>query len=242
MNEPETITFQRVTPKGANDGDPLKVKINPTEVMYEKAVQLAEIGIPGLDSPILQFVRGQSETVSLELFFDTTDKGMAGDKVQPVTEETDQFYQLIKIDRETHAPPILQVSWGEANQSGTHMSGNFASQNRTAFQCVVESVQQRFTLFSPEGTPLRATLSVKLKEFYPLDEQIQKINFRSGDRTRSWIVKSGDTLSGIAGELYSDPGKWRPIADHNQLEDPLRIEPGLVLQIPSITQTGNGTS
>ena len=34
-------------------------------------------------------------------------------------------------------------------------SGN---QRRNGFKCIVESVKQKFTLFSPEGVPLRATL------------------------------------------------------------------------------------
>ena len=37
-----------------------------------KGAQIAEIAIPGIDSPILQFVRGQTQTLTLELFFDTT--------------------------------------------------------------------------------------------------------------------------------------------------------------------------
>src|SRR5574339_4890 len=46
---------------------------NPSELSFQKGVQIAEIAIPGLDTPLLQFVRGQNETVALDLFFDTTD-------------------------------------------------------------------------------------------------------------------------------------------------------------------------
>ena len=38
--------------------------------------QFAEIAIPGLDAPLQQFVRGQAEKLTLDLFFDTTDNGM----------------------------------------------------------------------------------------------------------------------------------------------------------------------
>ena len=40
-----------------------------------KGAQIAEIAIPGIDAPILQFVRGQTQTLALELFFDTTRVG-----------------------------------------------------------------------------------------------------------------------------------------------------------------------
>ena len=45
--------------------------------------------IPGLDSPLQQFVRGQAEKLTLDLFFDTTDTGM-GAGATSVTTETDR--------------------------------------------------------------------------------------------------------------------------------------------------------
>src|SRR5438552_9958901 len=91
-------------------GDVFPVQYNPTEFTLSKGVQIAEIAIPGLDSPILQFVRGQTETLTLDLFFDTTDRGM-DDSAVSVTTKTDKFYQLIKINKDTHAPPICRFTW-----------------------------------------------------------------------------------------------------------------------------------
>ncbi len=233
MNQIEMITFHRLDGSGNRVAE-VRASFNPTEITFDKSAQIAEIAIPGLDAPILQFVRGQTETLSLELFFDTTDSGTAGNQVKPVTEKTDRFYQLIKIDRETHAPPILQVTWGSDHMPGSKLGDQWASQNRSSFQCVVENVQQRFTLFSPEGVPLRATLSVKLKEYKTLDEQVEQINFQSADHTHSRVVESGETLSGIAGEVYGDPAEWRTIARKNDIVDPADLEPGTVLEIPPL--------
>ena len=90
---------------------PIPVRFNPTEYTLNKGAQIAELTIPGLDSPILQFVRGQTETLSLDLFFDSTESGMDDDATS-VTTLTDPFYQLVKIDGKTHAPPICFFSWG----------------------------------------------------------------------------------------------------------------------------------
>src|SRR5947207_2417710 len=89
----------------------IEVQFNPTEFTLNKSAQIAELAIPGLDMPILQFVRGQTETLTLDLFFDRTEAGM-GESAQPVTERTDQFYQLIKINPVTHAPPVCVFNWG----------------------------------------------------------------------------------------------------------------------------------
>ena len=71
-------------------GGLFEVQFNPTEYSLSTGNQFAEIAIPGLDSPVLQFVRGNSETMTLELFFDTTDDG-TGAKVESVTKKTDAF-------------------------------------------------------------------------------------------------------------------------------------------------------
>jgi len=217
-------------------GEPVEVSYNPTEFTLNKAVQIADINIPGLDMPILQFVRGQTETLTLDLFFDSTEEGM-GEEAKAVTEKTDQFYQLIKIDRKTHAPPVCHFTWGEKGFPGSKLTDQWESQNASrtnGFQCIVESVRQRFTLFSPKGTPLRATLTVTLREYKTLEQQIDQIRFASPDHTHAHLVRQGDTLSRISGRVYKDPREWRHIAEHNKIADPLDLPPGAILELPPL--------
>ena len=47
---------------------PIPVMFNPPEYRIQKTNQFAEVGIPGLGSSLLQFVKGSSETLSMELF------------------------------------------------------------------------------------------------------------------------------------------------------------------------------
>src|SRR5260370_34641299 len=101
---------------------PIVVQFNPTEYTLAKGAQIAEIAIPGIDSPILQFIAGQNEKLTLDLFFDTTLTGM-GD----VRDATKRFYQLVKIQPKTHAPPRILFRWGGLE-----------------FKAIVESVQQKF--------------------------------------------------------------------------------------------------
>jgi nucleoid-associated protein YgaU len=225
---------QRLTPAGDPDGAPFPVQFNPTEYTLHKGAQIAEIPIPGLDQPILQFVRGQTEIMNVDLFFDSTEDG-TGPGSTPVTEKTDQFYQLIKIDNETHAPPILRFLWGQDGFAGANLSGNAASQSRSdGFQCIVESVKQRFTFFSSQGIPLRATISLALREFYSLEDQIARLNLHSPDQTHSYVVQRGDTLARISATIYDDPTQWRAIANANGLVNPLDLTPGVVLNAPPI--------
>ena len=66
---------------GHGKPEPYNVQYNPKEFSLEKSIQHGEINIPGLDAPLQQFVRGQAEKLSVELFFDNVlgcNAGMVG--------------------------------------------------------------------------------------------------------------------------------------------------------------------
>jgi nucleoid-associated protein YgaU len=208
------------------------VQYNPTEFSLDKSVQLAEIGIPGLDSPILQFVRGQVEKLSVDLFFDTTDHG-TGAGATSVTTHTDPIYSLVKIDPAGHAPPIVTFAWNAAFP-GADLPPAAGNQRRNSFRGVVDSCRQKFTFFSPEGVPLRATLTLALREYKTLDEQLAQLNLSSPDRTHAHLTREGETLSAVAARYYTRPGDWRAIAASNDIDDPRRLDAGVLLTVPSI--------
>jgi hypothetical protein len=200
----------------------MEVQFNPTEYSVTKGAQLAEIGIPGIDSPLLQFVRGQNERLTLELLFDTTASGM-GEGAVDVKTLTNQVYQLVKIQPKTHAPPRVKLTWGKG----------------LTFEAVVESVQQRFTLFSPKGLALRATVSVTFREYKTLERQLKDLKLQSADHSRRVVVRRGDTLASLAATEYGDPTRWRVIAEHNRIDEPRRLRPGTELVVPPLAPAGS---
>ncbi len=225
------LTFQRLDLTKSPVGDPITVQYNPTEFTLEKAAQYAAVAIPGLDQPVIQFVRGDSEKLGLELFFDTTVDGTGADAT-PVTTLTDPFYRFIKIDPELHAPAIYRLTWGEA------FPNTAAGRDTDAlhvFDCVVESVSRQFTLFNSEGVPLRATITLSLVQYRTLEEQLQELNLQSADHTRIHVVRQGETLPQIAYDAYRNPARWRLIAEHNRLLNPRQLAAGTILELPPTT-------
>jgi nucleoid-associated protein YgaU len=217
----------------ANRFEDFQAAYNPTELLFEKQMAFAEIAIPGLDAPLQQFVRGQAEKLSIELFFDTTEAGM-GLRAQSVTTQTDKVFQLARIDPDTHAPPVVTFKWNRYI-AGHSLDGRLASQQRDSFKGVIESIRQKFTLFSPEGVPLRATLNLVLREYRTLDEQLNQLDLMSPDRTRSHTLRGGETLTAVAAQQWGRPEEWRRIADENEIEDPRRLRAGTFLTIPVIS-------
>jgi hypothetical protein len=208
-------------------------QFNPSELSFQKGVQIAEIAIPGLDTPLLQFVRGQNETLTLDLFFDTTGETGLDGKPASVLKKSDLIYQLVKIDSSTHAPPICQFEWN-TEFPGSGLSDNVGGQKRNEFRCIVETVRHKYTQFSDQGVPQRATLNVTLREYKTLDDQLRKLGLNSPDKTQIRVLRSDETLSAIAEEHYLDAAEWRRIADANGFEDPRRLTPGVFLKLPPI--------
>jgi nucleoid-associated protein YgaU len=87
--------------------------------------------------------------------------------------------------------------------------------------------------------PLRAKLTLALREHLPLNEQLKRLNPSSPDRTHAHILAEGETLTRIAHDYYRQAGEWRRIALDNRIEDPRRLTPGRRLRVPRIP-TGGG--
>jgi len=225
MPEPAIIEIDP-NDRGPNLPAVISVQFNPPEYTLAKAAQIAEIAIPGIDAPILQFVRGQTRTLALELFFDTTRKGSSGNSTLDVRTLSDPVAELVRIQPKTHAPPRITFIWGRG----------------LSFRAIVDSVQQKFTLFNPSGIPVRATLTVSFKEYKTLEEQLKELNLQSADHSKRRVVRKRDTLARISFEEYGDPGKWRLIADANRdrLPDLRQLPPGVELSIPAVDVLQSG--
>jgi len=184
----------------------------PSEYSMEKSNEFASINIPGLESPMLQFSRGNLETLTMDLFFDSYEMD------KDVRDYTNKITDLLKIDPEIHAPPVLKFVWGAMN-----------------FTCVLSRVSKKFTMFRSDGIPVRATLSVTFSE-YKTEISAREKPLQSSDRTKTYTIKQGDSLWAIAAKEYGDPALWRPIADENRIENPRLLEIGRDVTIPPLEE------
>ena len=190
----------------------IPVQFNPTEYQLQKQNTFAEIPIPGLETPPIQYIRGASEKLTTELLVDTSD----------TMEDVRELYVarirgLLDIQSELHAPPIVQLIW-----------------DTDVFRGVVESLSVTYTMFRPDGRPVRAKLQLALKEYRPVEVQVRERPKLSPDFDKTYRVVAGDTPSGVAGKVYRKPGEWRAIMVANGIVDPRRLEPGTVLAIPKL--------
>lgn len=215
------MALERALIKNLFTGDEFTVMFNPEEYTLNKDNNFASQTVPGLGSPLLQFVNGNLRTLEMELFFDTyLPLTTEAKPPRDVREETQKVVDLLKINSEFHAPPILEVSWASL-----------------FFRCVLARVSQKFILFLNDGRPVRARLTVTFNEFIDEEREAKEVNRQTADFSKAHTVMQGEGLSDIAGRFYGDPQLWRPIAVANGLADPRALTAGQPLRIPSLPFT-----
>ncbi|MDR3698752.1 MAG: hypothetical protein P4L56_03895 [Candidatus Sulfopaludibacter sp.] len=190
---------------------PVSVLFNPTDLSVDRSSHYASMPVPGLSMPILQYIRGESDILSLELFLDRTDQG------SDVNSDLAFLEGLVHIDSTLHAPPVIQFDWA-----------NFS------FTGVVTSVREKLTLFSEDGRVLRARLSLSLKSYKAAEVQLRDLKLSSPDRSHVRVLREGETLAHIANEAYGDPRMWRTIALANNIDRPRFVAPGTPLLVPAM--------
>lgn len=194
--------------------DPIPLCFNPTEYQVSKANMFAEIPIPGLETPLIQYVRGDSEKLSLEALVDTSD---TLDDVRVTFVE--RLRGLMSIDPDEHAPPLVAFVW-----------------DRPVLTGVLENLAVTYVLFTPDGIPIRAKLTMSIREYRAAAVQAAQTPLHSPTVEKSFVVRRGDTLASISQALYRSPAYWRQLAAANGITDPRRLQPGQVLTAPRLSQ------
>jgi nucleoid-associated protein YgaU len=197
----------------AEDKPDIKLHFNPSEYKLKNENTFAEIPIPGLASAPLQYVRGVTRVLSMDLLADTSDtlENVRTKKVEPIQD-------LLKQNDTLHAPPIVEFIWGQQR-----------------FRGVVTSLEVTYVLFHSNGNPLRAKLALVMKEYRPVKVELrEKSKQTSPDVEKRYVVRAGETLSSISAGVFRDPAHWREIAEANDITDPRSVAPGTVLTIPRL--------
>jgi nucleoid-associated protein YgaU len=213
---------------GANQNKVITVLFNPTEYSFDRSNSYKSIPVPGLGAPLLQFVNGEADQLSMDLFLDdyTDPRGptsLQQKETDPLGTRLRELTDLLKIDSKLHAPPPVRFNWGPME-----------------FAAIIEKIGRKVTMFHPDGTPARVTLSVSFKEYRTLRQLVEDPRRESADKTKRRVVVGRESLWLIAAREYNDAAEWVRIAQKNDLDDPREISAGDWLELPPI-ENPNGT-
>lgn len=134
---------ENVTIRSLESPEVFEAQFNPTEISITKPVPWKKHKSSKGDAPTLEFTGAEPRTLEAELLFDTF---QAGTNVQDLIAPLEK---LATVDPAKKRPPLVSFSWGSSFP---------------VFRGVIESIGVKYTLFLPDGTPVRATCNVKFKE------------------------------------------------------------------------------
>jgi len=198
----------------------LDFQFNPKEIALAKSASWKREAAKGSKSaPPPQFTGSQPSKLTLEMFFDASAK-----QDTTVVKTVEKLFSLTtptasSLTAKKASPPWVVFRWGSL----------------TGFLAYVSQVQAKYTMFTADGLPIRATCQVTLDE---LAGDAPKQNPTSGGLMphRVHQVVEGDSLPAIAYREYGQPSMWRAVADLNRVDDPMRVRPGDRLLLPPLEE------
>lgn len=200
-------------------GTRIDFQFNPMEIKVTRSAlwRSSESNVNGETSA--PEYKGPAPTeLSLEMFLDASDKedGDVSERVQKLLDACAPTPS--SKTRDLPLPAYAIFGW-----------------DRVYFRGFIKSVSATYTMFRETGKPVRATCNIDLTETPPGQA---RQNPTSGGRGAQGQVRlvAGDTLAAVAFREYGDAALWRAIATANDIDDPLRVRPGMELVIPAAVE------
>lgn len=175
---------------------------------------------------VKKFLSANPRTVSMELFFDGTGAspsslGVNTNEPGGINSVENQINNFLlgayKISGAIHRPNYIMIIWGSFI-----MTGVLASANVT------------YTMFAPDGSPLRAKMSITIKEHTESRLLVKALTLQSPDLSKSITVEEGDTLPLLCYREYGDASYYLKVAQANNLNNYRHLKQGAELLFPPI--------
>jgi len=201
----------------------MEVMINPEKYSQSYKICYSDPQAQGSNGGSPKFRKIPSETVKFELVFDGTGvvPPAKPDQKPPadgIMTKINEFRKLVfNFDGKIHSPKFVTLAWG-----------------RLLFNGRLSNLDVTYTLFKPDGTPLRARASTTFLGYNDEDQLAKQANLSSPDMSHLITVKAGDTLPLLCQDVYGSSAFYVQVAQANGLTDFRRIAPGTRLLFPPL--------
>ncbi len=193
------------------------VAVNPEKYTHTYKIYYSKVDAIGSAGGSPKFSNVPSDKVDFELVFDASGviPNVSND---PVPDQIKKFRNTVfKYDGKIHSPKFLTISWGTL-----------------LFDCRLESMKINYTLFKPDGTPLRARTTTSFIGFESETDLAARENKSSPDVSHMVTVIKGDNLPLLCHRVYKDCSLYTEVARVNGLVDFRNPTPGAELLFPPL--------
>lgn len=198
--------------KGAQKSE-IQFDFNPSEFTIDYSPRYTKSSGVASGKTTEEFIADAVSTMSLKLTLNGYPlSGGPESGAKDITASVKSLRALVYTDETTHKPPKCQFQWGSV-----------------AYEGHVTNLNVQFTMFTSDGKPVRATVSLTMAGI-----KNEKLALQSPDRTKRRALAQNTPLFLLAYETYNDCTQWRHIAIANGIRNPRRLEPNVVLKIPPL--------
>jgi Contractile injection system tube protein/Phage P2 GpU len=134
-------------------GISVDAQYNPKELQIDKSVPWQKHNKANANGLQLEFTGAEGRTMSIDLLFDGYEENASIQDSVAVLETLATVREPNSSEDEMRRPHHCVVVWGTVMGGGDNK-----------FKCVIEQISTKYTMFSQGGIPLRATVTLKLKE------------------------------------------------------------------------------
>jgi hypothetical protein len=214
----EKATLQKIDSDFKTPSSPeykVTVQFNPETLKVTYSNQIATPSAPRNSggTPAQQFVGTGTTKLSLQLWFDVTAERPEGSKERDVRELTEKIAYFITPDeKNNNIVPAVRFLWGSFQFDG-----------------LMESLDESLELFSNQGVPLRASMTLGLSRQKISKSLIKKNETTPGTRPLK-AAPAGLTLQAMAAS-QGKGDNWQAIAAANNIENPRLLQPGQLIDM-----------
>lgn len=206
--------------QSAFEGSPYTVMINPENIKWQRAVEYNEQQAPDSSSASQKYKSTPSETINFDIVIDCT--GVVDSKRTDMSKEINALETIIfTYNGKIHRPNFVKIQWGK----------------NISFKGVLKSFDTQYTLFKPDGSPLRAKISLGFSQ-YISPSTVKKIDKQeSPDVTHMLDVVQGVTLPQMCQKVWNDDSYYVQVARYNDLNKFRNLKGIQNLIFPPIVQS-----
>ena len=195
-----------------------QVMVNPTSFTHAAAITYTtDKNAPaGVSAAQPKFQATQPESLTFEVLIDATGV-IDADRTDLGDELTNIKSMLYFYDGQIHQTPVVYLTWGSFSFLGR-----------------LKSMGIKYTLFKPNGEPLRGRVSLTFTSYLSAVEEAKKANKTSPDLTHRIEVMAGDSLPLLCHRVYRNSAYYLQIARINGLTNFRNLKPGTTLSFPPL--------
>lgn len=233
-------------------GIPFHPMYNPESYVLNHTIDYDKTPLPVIGTAEQKFLRIAPKSLDLELFFDGTNtspsnlSGLGIDlgKVPDFNSVVAQVELFLTLGaRITSGGPIKTTSIGSTPEVKTSPKGP-SEVHRPLYMMIVwgtflmtgvlEKASVTYTMFNPEGIPIRAKMNITVAESFDAALENKGKKPESPDLSKAILVKEGDTLPDLCFQEYGDSALYMQVAEVNKLKNFRKLTPGTELLFPPI--------